>query len=167
MTDTLFPWIDLAGRLDKIAGDIALAPHLISGPDGEWKIDNLEGVQIHVNEAMSFCKSCGSLLVQLLKAAGAGRDGEGPGLYPAGWPEEDGCLHCKICGSVLEYWLTDFGVQAEKEHFADDEPSFPLSREEAYHLARIADTEQAGDGFRLRLQGWLERHDEAAAGEGR
>ena len=39
------------------------------------------------------------------------------------------------------------------------------AREDAYHLARVAESEAAGRGFQLRLQEWLERH--LAACEGR
>ena len=160
MKDQLFPWAELSRRLDAIAGGIAAPPHFF---EDEWKLDDqaVESVKICIDPSFHFCRECGSSLRQLMLAAGLERDGERPDLQPDSWPESDGSRVCDVCGALLEYILTDFGAEQEAEHFTGHPPEVPLSREHAYELARIAETESAGDGFLRLLQGWLETHDAA------
>jgi hypothetical protein len=51
--------------------------------------------------------------------------------------EEDRCLHCEMCGALLEYILTNHGADSEIVHFRTVRFRSPLSREEAYHVARM------------------------------
>ncbi len=55
-----------------------------------------------------------------------------------GWPQDnDGCCHCEDCGRLLDYTLTDYGVQEEMEHFKGSALVAPIEPELAYHLARL------------------------------
>lgn len=51
--------------------------------------------------------------------------------------EEDGCVHCHTCGKLLDYTLTDAGANAEADHFRKMRFRRPLSRETAFHVARM------------------------------
>lgn len=51
--------------------------------------------------------------------------------------ENDGCLHCETCGALLDYTLTNYGTNSEIVHFRTVRFRAPLSREEAYHVARM------------------------------
>lgn len=52
--------------------------------------------------------------------------------------EEDGCSHCEDCGKLLEYSLTDYGVDEELEHFLDRDPFDWNDPDDCFHIARIA-----------------------------
>ena len=132
---------ELAGRLDAIAGEIALPLHLI---EGERRVDGA-CLRIHADPLADFCRPCGSALARLLKAHGL---------------KDAGCRHCEVCGSLLEKCLTDNGAE-EAAHYSEHPPKKPLACSDAYHLARIADSESLGNGFLLRLRGWLDAHDAA------
>ena len=77
----------------------------------------------------SYCRPCADKAV----ANGEGEfvDGGFPGA------EDDTCQHCEICGCLLHYSLTDYGVAQELEHFAESPPETPVSKEDAYHIARL------------------------------
>ena len=156
----LFSWAELARRLDAIAVDLARPPHFF---EDEWKLErqDIESVKIYADPSMHFCRECGSSLEQLMQAAGLEGDGRCPDLQPDSWPESDGPRNCDVCGALLEFILTDFGAKEEARHFTENPPGIPLSPDDAYHLARIADSVTAGDAFLRLLQGWLQAHEAA------
>lgn len=51
--------------------------------------------------------------------------------------EEDGCCRCEKCGKLLQYSLTDYGVESELAHFEEYPPN-DLSDDMCYELERIA-----------------------------
>ena len=64
--------------------------------------------------------------------------------------EEDGCLHCETCGALLDYTLTNYGADSEIVHFRTVRFRSPLSREEAYHVARmLAGAEDDPEAIRI------------------
>src|SRR6185312_12551906 len=69
-------------------------PHWICDGDGD--------------EGQDYCRKCA-----LSKIAA---DGKGE-LSVSVAPESDGCLHCCVCGELLDYTLTDAGADAELHHF--------------------------------------------------
>lgn len=73
----------------------------------------------------SYCRACAKK-----RAAETGDDVDG------GYRryENDGCCHCDLCGVVLDYELTEYGVFEEIEHFQKRRFRAPLNREEAYHI---------------------------------
>lgn len=66
----------------------------------------------------------------------AGREGEIDGGVVR---ETDTCCHCRTCGKLLDYTLTDAGADQELAHFRTVKfrRDKPLDRETAYHLARL------------------------------
>lgn len=78
----------------------------------------------------SYCQSCAEKAV----AADLGEFVDG------GWPcqsEDDTCQHCETCGCLLDYTLNGYGVSAELDHFSEYPPKAPISKELAYHVARV------------------------------
>ncbi len=51
--------------------------------------------------------------------------------------ESDGCAHCSICNLILDYHLTDCGVDEELDYFHGLRLTTPLPKQDAYHIARI------------------------------
>ncbi len=56
-----------------------------------------------------------------------------------GWAGQDSdcCIHCATCGRALDYWLTTAGVANELAHFHSVRFPKPLSRDDAFHVARL------------------------------
>jgi hypothetical protein len=52
---------------------------------------------------------------------------------------EDCCAHCHTCGQVLDYFLTEAGVGYELDHFSSVRFRSPLSRDDAFHVARVVE----------------------------
>ena len=77
----------------------------------------------------SYCRPCAE------KAVAEGK-GE---LVDGGFPclEDDTCQHCETCGCLLDYELNNYGVATELEHFSEHPPKAPISKELAYHIARV------------------------------
>lgn len=48
--------------------------------------------------------------------------------------ENDGCCHCDICGVLLDYTLTEYGVSEELDHYERRRFRAPLHPEDAYHV---------------------------------
>lgn len=62
----------------------------------------------------------------------------GDAILDGGWSlESDGCRHCETCSRVLQYSLTNYGIDSEISHFLGNQPTKPLGEEEAYHIERI------------------------------
>lgn len=80
----------------------------------------------------SYCRSC----AYEIAAQADVRDDDGPINFGCAG-ESDGCMHCELCGVVLDYILTDYGASCEIEHFSTARFRTPLGREEAYHIARM------------------------------
>lgn len=91
----------------------------------------------HADAGPSYCQECAE------KAVAAG-DGE---FVDGGWPgdQSDTCEHCESCGCLLHYCLTDYGVESELAHFAEFPPKAPISRELAYHAARVIEAAPDND----------------------
>lgn len=59
-------------------------------------------------------------------------------FYDGGFSSEsDHAEHCEGCGKLLEYTLTDYGVEQELAHF-EEMGFFWNVKDECYELARIA-----------------------------
>lgn len=80
----------------------------------------------------SYCQPCAE------KAVAAGKGEFVDGGFPGG--EDDNCQHCDTCGCLLDYTLNDHGVSVELDHFAEHPPEAPISKELAYHVARVLDS---------------------------
>lgn len=105
--------MDMEMKLDEYAGQIASAPYWLEGGTSEPSYD--------------YCRQCAD---QASKSHDAERCG--------GWSSEaDSCKHCTTCGVVLEYSLTDYGVGTEIQHFRSVRFKKPLSKVDAYHVARL------------------------------
>lgn len=80
----------------------------------------------------SFCRDC---ILALLPNMDLGEDYDGGFLC-----ESDGCEHCEKCGKLLQYTLTDYGVDGELNHFVESPPSKDelLNGDTCYELGRIA-----------------------------
>lgn len=76
-----------------------------------------------------YCRECATERVK----AGFGEFVDGG--YDAA--EAEHCCHCEGCGKLLDYFLTDYGVRDEMQHFHGRRLRSPLDREEAFHIARI------------------------------
>jgi hypothetical protein len=58
-------------------------------------------------------------------------------LYAGYIPEEDHSNHCERCGALLDYTLTDYGVDNELSHFVEN--GFDWNHPQScYELARVA-----------------------------
>lgn len=113
---------DLADRLDGYA---ALDP-----PPCCW-IETATGQASHDD----YCPACATAAVaKLPELAGAE-------IWQRSDPPapDDSCCHCSTCGALLAYALTEAGVDEELAHFAAHPPAAPLSRDTAYHIARIVE----------------------------
>lgn len=76
-----------------------------------------------------------TLCLRCVKKIANGRSYSGYGCAA----EQDHCLHCEKCGALLDYVLTNYGAEAELEHFSKVRflRNKPLDRVTAYHLARL------------------------------
>lgn len=104
---------EVLGRLEKIAATIEVPyQHWLGGAD----------------QGPSYCFDCATKKVE------AG-DAE---FVDGGWQQEDDtCRHCEDCGRLLEYSLTNEGVESELEHFTGARFDRVIGPELAYHLARV------------------------------
>lgn len=83
------------------------------------------------DQGPSYCRECAQKRVDAGEAE----------FVDGGWDQEnDGCCHCEDCGRLLDYTLTDYGVEEELEHFRGDRMRRAISPEQAYHLARLLET---------------------------
>lgn len=56
--------------------------------------------------------------------------------YPA--TEDDGCRHCETCGALLDYTLTNYGVENELDHFSDADSVWDWNDADAcFELSRV------------------------------
>jgi hypothetical protein len=84
----------------------------------------------------SYCMSCALLVIEECNMI------EGKTLeIDGGWGmgEHDTCCHCTKCGVILEYTLTDYGVDAEIDHFLSGRDDGPLTPSDAFHLLKVFD----------------------------
>lgn len=115
----------LLEQLERYA-DIDPAPACwFETDDGDWDMND-------------YCEEC--CRKEMAKHPGAHMSGDG-----GCWPESDSCRHCETCGKLLGYTLTNYGVRAEIEHFTMHPPEAPLSKEEAFHIARMLAGAADGD----------------------
>ena len=105
--------LELIDRLNQIASVIDVpAPHWLSGGGAD--------------EGISYCIKC------------AKENAAEDVLVDGGWVQEsDSCCHCEVCGTLLDYSLTDAGVGSELEHFSVNGIKTPSDPETAYHLSRL------------------------------
>ena len=110
---------DMAGMLESYAGFDPDPPYWFYGS----RID-YEGF---------YCWTCAEIAVFCGLAEGV--DG--------GWSgqsESDTCMHCVGCDDPLYYWLSEYGVEYELGHFQRYTSIRPLSRETAFHIARLVES---------------------------
>ncbi len=99
------------------------------------------------DEATDYCRPCAE------KALVAAKDGltseEAENLTLAGGyvGEEDSRAHCESCGKLLDYTLTNYGVDSELDHF--EREGIRNDPEEAYLILRILGDE----GYPLLTEG--------------
>ena len=88
------------------------------------------------DQGSDYCRSCAERRVW---ASFAAVPSPGGLFVDGGWggDESDGCAHCADCDCILDYYLTDFGVESELEHFHGRRLGAPVSRETAFHIARV------------------------------
>lgn len=100
--------------------------------DPHWICDGAD------DESHDYCRKCAKAKIE--------KDGKGQ-LNMSVAPESDSCIHCEECGKLLDYCLTNFGADAELDHFRAIKfrRNKPLDRETAYHLARMLAAK--GDDF--------------------
>lgn len=102
-----------------------------------------------VNEGGSYCQSCAEAQIAILKKASPDKDF----FLDGGWEahESDSCVHCQTCCALLEYTLTDYGVDYELDHYSRHmRRKGPLSPEEAYHIvAALEQLEWCDDAKRV------------------
>lgn len=127
----------LLEKLRPIADQAAaLSHHWIGGSD---------------NEGLSYCQKCALEKIAGLSAEWLISDKEF--FLDGGWEahEADSCVHCDICGALLEYTLTDYGVNAELDHYSRHmKRKGHLLPEEAYHIvAALEQLEWCDDGKRV------------------
>lgn len=67
--------------------------------------------------------------------------------------EGDNVAACYTCGVTLDYWLTDYGIKSELDHWSEAEMSGDLS-EIAYNLDRLF---ECGDEDRAEVRSLAER----------
>ena len=84
---------------------------------------------VDADQGLSFCRPCAE------KRAAAGQGD----FVDGGWggDECDGLECCEDCGVLLDYTLTDYGANSEREHFRENGCSSPVAKAEAYEIARI------------------------------
>ncbi|WP_339829429.1 hypothetical protein [uncultured Arenimonas sp.] len=101
-------------QLNRIAGEVeAPYPHWLGSP---------------ADQGPSYCFDCASARVSAGEA----------NFVDGGWPQDnDGCCHCEDCGRLLDYTLTEYGVESELEHFRGTRFRRAINPELAYHLARL------------------------------
>ncbi len=80
------------------------------------------------DEATSYCRHC-------IKAI---YDGEAESIHGGFSCEEDGCCHCEECGNLLQYTLTNYGVESELANFEAYPPENLDNADMCYELGRIA-----------------------------
>jgi hypothetical protein len=107
---------DLAHLLNKYAG--------INPPGICWLWPDDTG--------LSYCFECAE---EQINYFGRGTNVDG------GWggQEHDCCVHCETCGRMLDYSLTDAGVEYEIDHFSKLRFRKPLSWDDAARIARMVD----------------------------
>lgn len=105
----------LVRRLEAIAHQIDVPyPHWLGGQNAD--------------QGPSYCLECAQKHV----AAG---DAE---FVDGGWQQDnDGCCHCEDCGALLDYTLTECGVEDELSYFRSARLRRKLAPETAYHLSRL------------------------------
>lgn len=92
-----------------------------------WLIDDGEN---GFDEGLSYCLEC---MKSIAPNGEWGEEWGGGYCY-----EEDGTCHCEKCGKLLQYSLTDYGVDVELENYAEYPPRNLDDPDECYQLARIA-----------------------------
>lgn len=101
-----------------------------SEPEPPYWFYNHAQLENGYDEADSLCWDC---IHQVMPDAKIGEH------FGGGWCcQEDGCEACEKCGKLLDYTLTDCGVQSELDHFTEHPPENLDNKSECYSLARIA-----------------------------
>ena len=59
--------------------------------------------------------------------------------------EEDSTQHCEICGQLIHYHLTEYGAEAEVEHFLSRAPNPTVYPDDAYYLAQLVSARWDGE----------------------
>lgn len=85
-----------------------------------------------------YCWSCCRALVKHHNRKVRGRDNKWS--VDGGWPdrrESDGNRACSSCGTLLQYWLTRYGVEEELYHFENNPINAQLSPVMAYEIEAV------------------------------
>ena len=135
--------------LMAIAGDVAKPGCYIDRDDDREKWGYSGNCDLYVYIGATFCEPCGEAVLKLMRAYNPPKEDEdqdtGIWLVPMGCDGngEDTPQTCDWCGCLLEYHLTEYGVEYEMDHFTHHAPSVPLNRGTAYALARVAEASWA------------------------
>lgn len=123
---------------------LAALRHFAATPrDGFW-IDGPEGAH-ETRYGADWCAECVDEAVGRMNIYTPAGEYEAV-ANDASWPV-DSCKHCAECGHVLEYSLTDSGVNDEIAHFVEN-PSRGTP-EESYHVLEVLNAAVDGDGAAL------------------
>ncbi len=132
--------------LISLAGDAA--------QPGYWiRVDAMEeehfgkGCDVHLYSYVgaSFCEPCVDAVVGLMQRF-LGGDEDEPKAWVCGLDSEsDHTEHCDICGQLLHYHLTEYGAEAEVEHFEAVAPNPTVYPDDAYYLAQLVSARWDGD----------------------
>ena len=93
------------------------------------------------DNGLNYCLQCAEKRL----AAGEGEFIDGG----YGAMEEDTPCHCEDCGALLDYTLTDYGVDYELEHFNTVRFRGDLSRDDAFAIARMIGANPTQEVVRL------------------
>lgn len=129
-------------RLQEISDADALAEGCSARLLGELLSTKAKSAKIYpphwvvgYDESVSFCRRCGEKKVRELQR-GKAKTERGDIFLDGGWSQEaDSVQVCETCGRLLDYTLTDYGVESELEHF--EEWGFGNSAREAYQGHRM------------------------------
>jgi len=95
------------------------------------------------DQGFSYCRDC----IRVLRPGAAlGED------YAYAYPEQehDGACHCMNCGALLQYTLTDYGLDEELTNFSDPEADWDWnSPQDCYYLARMGHALHTDEQYRL------------------
>lgn len=118
---------DTAAALEPVSSTIdAPYPYWINGDD----------------EGTSWCRPCGEEQIARLKAEQPDGEFDLAGGYEQ--QAEDSCCHCEGCGRLLDYRLTDTGVDQEISHFSQHVAE-TASADDVFHVVRLLEGAENSD----------------------
>ena len=132
--------------LTSMAGDAAVQGHWLKvDAEEEEKFGKGGNVHLFAYVGSNYCRPCADAVLGLMERFLGGDEDE-----PRAWlcmldSESDHTEHCDICGQLLHYHLTDYGAEAEIEHFESRAPVPTVYPDDAYYLAQLVSARWDGD----------------------